>query len=72
MCRASWGRMPLKAIHSPNACVAEARFECPVEGQVREAPGEVVVVRGVHDYRDVAGPDCCGWWCGGDGVRQGA
>ena len=23
-------------------------------------------------YPDVAGPDCCGWWCGGDGVRQGA
>ena len=43
-----------------------------MEGQVREAPGEVDVDRDVHDYPDVAGPDRCGWWCGGDGVRQGA
>ena len=43
-----------------------------MEGQVREAPGEVAVDCGVHDYPDVAGPDRCGWWCGGDGVRQGA
>ena len=43
-----------------------------MEEQVREAPGEVAVDRGVHDYLDVAGLDRCGWWCGGDGVRQGA
>ena len=43
-----------------------------MEGQVRKAPCEVDVDRGVHDYPDVAGPDCCGWWCGGDGVCQSA
>ena len=44
----------------------------PCGGQVREAPGEVDVQHVVHDYQDVAGPDCCGWWCGGDGVCHGA
>ena len=37
--------MPLKAIHSPNACVV--RPDSSVEGQVRKAPGEVDVDRGV-------------------------
>ena len=27
---------------------------------------------GVYDYPDVARPDCCGWRCGVDSVRQGA
>ena len=43
-----------------------------MEGQVRKAPGEVDVDRGVHDYPDVAGPDRRGWRCGGDGVCHGA
>ena len=43
-----------------------------MEGHVHEAPAEVDVDRGVHDYPDVAGLDRCGWWCGGDGVRQSA
>ena len=56
----------------PQRLFGEAGLERPVEGQVREALGEVDVDHGVNDYPDVAGPDCCGWWCGGDGVRQGA
>ena len=43
-----------------------------MEGHVLEALVEVDVDRGVHDYPDVAAPDCCGWWCGSDSVRQGA
>ena len=43
-----------------------------MDGQVRGAPGEVDFDRGVHDYPDVTGLYRCGWWCGGDGVRQGA
>ena len=59
--------------HPQRQCLSgKAGFERPVEEQVREALREVDVYRGVHDYADVAGPDCCGRWCGGDGVRQGA
>ena len=61
-------------VHVPEAqrLSGEARFDCLVEEQVHEAPGEVIVDRGVHDYPDVAGPNRCGWWCGGDGVHEGA
>ena len=51
---------------------AEAGVERPVEKHVREALGEVNVDGGVSDYPGDAGPDCCGWLCGGDGARQGA
>ena len=43
-----------------------------MEGQVCEAAGEADADHGVHDYPHVAGPDRCRWWCGGDGVCQGA
>ena len=56
----------------PRRRYGEAGFERPVEGQAREALGEVDVDRGVYDHPDVARPDCCGWWCGGGSVRQGA
>ena len=39
----------------PQRLCSEGGFECPVEGQVREALGEVDVDRGVHDYPDVTG-----------------
>ena len=56
----------------PQLLTGEASFERPVEGQVREALGEVDVDCGVHDYPDVPGLDVCGWLCPGDGDHQGA
>ena len=56
----------------PEDLCGEAGFERPVEGWVIEALGEVDVDCGVENYPDVPRPNCCGWWCGGDSVCQGA
>ena len=72
MCRTSWGLHASEGHPQPQRLCGEAGFERPVEGQVREALGEVDVDRGVYDYPNVARSDCSGFFRGGDGVRQGA
>ena len=71
ICRASWGCMPLKAIHRPNASVVRLDSSALWRGRSARC-----LVRGISTMASTTnqvlrGHDCCGWWCGGDYVCQG-